>query len=267
MGQGQEGGGVSKIRGKYTPLRDAILDCSAWRAMSMGARALYVSIRRRTFNDGSNNGQVRFSNRQAQRELGSRDRYVTIWFRELQHYGFIVLASKGYLGGEGRGVASSWRVTELPSLENASHAEGYGATRDASEASINRAPMLPAALGPTAVAILVKRTDLPPAGSDWPKKLRPLPVRGAASIGMQSAAACLQVPVEADRPLQRARVAPDGSQNYGPSAAVITPPVYIAPAETSTDAARLLREKVATVVRRRRRELQLISRKLNGGSP
>jgi hypothetical protein len=35
------------------------------------------------------------------------------WFRELQHYGFIVMVTPGVLGVEGKGKAPRWRLTEL----------------------------------------------------------------------------------------------------------------------------------------------------------
>jgi hypothetical protein len=38
---------------------------------------------------------------------------IARWFRELQHYGFIVMTRPGWLGVEGRGRAPRWRLTEL----------------------------------------------------------------------------------------------------------------------------------------------------------
>jgi hypothetical protein len=46
-------------------------------------------------------------------ELGSHHNQIARWFRELQHYGFIVLAKPGFLGVEGKGQAPRWRLTEL----------------------------------------------------------------------------------------------------------------------------------------------------------
>src|SRR5215204_7356118 len=34
------------------------------------------------------------------------------WFRELQHFGFIVMMSPGHLGLNGKGKAPHWRLTE-----------------------------------------------------------------------------------------------------------------------------------------------------------
>jgi hypothetical protein len=42
-----------------------------------------------------------------------RDRdSISRWFRELQHYGFIVMTEPGSLGVDGKGRAPRWRVTE-----------------------------------------------------------------------------------------------------------------------------------------------------------
>src|SRR5262249_23490726 len=47
------------------------------------------------------------------KELRSHHNQIARWFRELLHYGFIVLAKPGYLGIEGKGQAPRWRLTEL----------------------------------------------------------------------------------------------------------------------------------------------------------
>jgi hypothetical protein len=88
------------------------LDTPAWRAMSHGARNLYVALKRRCRNDASNNGKIFLSQRQAAIELGSSRNYVGRWFRELQHYGFIVMTKHGNLGLDGAGRSPHWRLTE-----------------------------------------------------------------------------------------------------------------------------------------------------------
>ena len=89
------------------------LDAPAWRALSHGARSLYVALKRRCRNDLSNNGKIFLSQRQAEIELGSKRRYVARWFRELEYYGFIVLTRRGSLGLEGKGKAPHWRLTDI----------------------------------------------------------------------------------------------------------------------------------------------------------
>ena len=89
------------------------LDAPAWRALSLGARSLYVVLKRRHRHDANNNGKIFLSQRQAVIELGSKRDYVARWFRELEHYGFTVMTRPGGLGLEGRGKAPHWRLTEL----------------------------------------------------------------------------------------------------------------------------------------------------------
>jgi hypothetical protein len=82
----------------------------AWRAMSFGARSLYVALK----GQSSNTGNLAYlSYRKAANELGIKNlRKIAEWFRELEHYGFIVMHRHGSLGVEGRGKAPQWRLTE-----------------------------------------------------------------------------------------------------------------------------------------------------------
>jgi hypothetical protein len=81
--------------------------------MSHGARSLYVALKLRYSDNFKNNGQIYLSLRDAAEEIGSGREEVCNWFRELQHYGFIVRTQAGYLGTEGRGRAPQWRLTEV----------------------------------------------------------------------------------------------------------------------------------------------------------
>jgi len=82
------------------------LDAPAWRAMSLGARMLYIALRRR------NNGRIFLSQRNAAKELGSHHNEIARWFRELRYYGFIVMTAPGALGVDGKGKAPCWRLTD-----------------------------------------------------------------------------------------------------------------------------------------------------------
>ena len=53
------------------------------------------------------------SQRMAATELRSHHKEIGRWFRELQHYSFIVMSNPGCLGVNGKGRAPSWRLTEL----------------------------------------------------------------------------------------------------------------------------------------------------------
>ena len=90
-----------------------VVDSQAWRNMSMGARVLYLSLKRRYWKDRHNNGRIFISQRDAAKELGRSTTQITRWFRELQHYGFIVQTQRGSLGTDGVGRAPHWRLTEV----------------------------------------------------------------------------------------------------------------------------------------------------------
>jgi hypothetical protein len=91
----------------FVPLDKEMMDSPAWRAMSYGARCLYIHLKRR------NNGRIFLSERDAQEEMGCTHRdSIRRWFRENQHYGFIVMTEPGCLGVDGKGKAPHWRLTE-----------------------------------------------------------------------------------------------------------------------------------------------------------
>jgi hypothetical protein len=97
----------------FVPLLVNTLDSPAWRAMSHGARSLYVALKRRYSVNIHNNGRLFLSQRDAHEEIRSHHNEIARWYRELQHYGFIVLTVPGVLGVEGKGQAPRWRLTEL----------------------------------------------------------------------------------------------------------------------------------------------------------
>src|SRR5262245_52917585 len=96
----------------FVPLFKGTLNTPAWRAMSHGARSLYLALKLRYSNSFKNNGSIYLSQRDAQKELGSNRSYIARWFRELQYYGFIVMTQPGSLGVEGKGRAPHWRLTD-----------------------------------------------------------------------------------------------------------------------------------------------------------
>ena len=93
----------------FVPLLHSTLDTSAWRALSHGARSIYVALKRRV---PKGRNQAYLSHRDAVREVGSKNR-IGEWFSELEHYGFTVKIRHGSLGFEGNGKATIWRLTEL----------------------------------------------------------------------------------------------------------------------------------------------------------
>jgi hypothetical protein len=80
--------------------------------MSHGARSFYVALKWNYNSQTHNNGGIYLSVRKAAREIGSDLKQVVRWYRELQHYGFIVMMKPGYLGVDGKGQAPRWRLTE-----------------------------------------------------------------------------------------------------------------------------------------------------------
>ena len=55
----------------FVMVTNQVLDAPAWRAMSHGARSLYVALKRRYWPNKKNNGRIYLSLRHAAKELGS----------------------------------------------------------------------------------------------------------------------------------------------------------------------------------------------------
>jgi hypothetical protein len=94
----------------FVPLLKGTSRTSAWKAMSHGARSLYIALRSR-YNTRLQNA-VYVSARIAAEELGSNKDYVARWHHELVHYGFVVVVEGAHLGSEGEGKAAHVRLTE-----------------------------------------------------------------------------------------------------------------------------------------------------------
>jgi hypothetical protein len=95
----------------FVPLLKSTLATPAWRAMSLGARSLYVALKSR-HNLGKQNA-VYLSIRDAAEELDSNKDHIGRWYRELQHYGFAVLVTPGRIAAKGtKGRAAHWRLTD-----------------------------------------------------------------------------------------------------------------------------------------------------------
>ena len=106
---------MSRVKGRlppFVPLLKDTIKTEAWKALSHGARSLYAVLKGR-YNINLQNA-VWVSTRDAEEELGqySTRRNVMRWFRELQHYGFIVMVSPAHHGVNGHGKAPHWRLTE-----------------------------------------------------------------------------------------------------------------------------------------------------------
>jgi hypothetical protein len=102
----------------FVPLLKETLDAPAWKALSHGARSLYVGLKRRYNVNYHNNGKLWLSQRDAAREVGSHHNEIARWYRELQFYGFIRMHTPGGLGVHGKGKAPHWRLTELGYMQD-----------------------------------------------------------------------------------------------------------------------------------------------------
>jgi hypothetical protein len=101
-----------KIQGRFFPMFHETLESPAYKKLSFGARALLVALRAKHV---KNNGHVYLSQRDASKALGHKRRNdIANWYRELQHYGFLVQTEAASLGVDGKGKATHWRLTELP---------------------------------------------------------------------------------------------------------------------------------------------------------
>jgi hypothetical protein len=101
------------IEGPFVALLKDTLGSPAWRSMSHGARSLYICLKSRYHSKQHNNGRLHVSQREAMKEIGSSIEQIARWFRELQHFGFIVMTTPGHLGLDGKGKAPHWRLTEI----------------------------------------------------------------------------------------------------------------------------------------------------------
>ena len=114
---------MAKDKGRlapFVPLLKSTLDAPAWKALSMGARSLYLALKRRVPKDRN---RAYLSTRNAADELAVGKTQARRWFAELEHYKFIVLLQAGCLGTDGKGKAPHWRLTELGQTSKTS-AEG-----------------------------------------------------------------------------------------------------------------------------------------------
>jgi hypothetical protein len=99
-----------RIPGQYTAIRWEILDSPAWKQMSMGARLLYIALVKPLSFNRDNNGKIFLSTRDAAKQLNANKESICIWYRELEHYGFIVMTMPGTMGPKGK--APHWRITD-----------------------------------------------------------------------------------------------------------------------------------------------------------
>jgi hypothetical protein len=96
---------------RHVRLHHWMTDSAAWHDLSVVARAIYPEIAKRY--NGSNNGQISYSAREAADELHISK--TTAWesIKTLTDHGFIVEVKKGAFSRKNR-HATEWRLTEFP---------------------------------------------------------------------------------------------------------------------------------------------------------
>ena len=103
-----------KSNGPFVAVPKAIMATPAWRAMSLGARLLWIELRGWLRNDGSNNGKAYLACRGAAKAIGTKSKgSIVRWYAENKHYGFVRKTAEGFLGLDGRGIAAHYRFTDL----------------------------------------------------------------------------------------------------------------------------------------------------------
>lgn len=103
---------------RFIQVFEWVLKTEAWKALDVYERALYIEMKMR-FN-GSNNGDISMSHREAARILNCSNKPIAAAFAGLQDKGFIRAVQKGSFDWKSRadgttaGRATRWRLTELP---------------------------------------------------------------------------------------------------------------------------------------------------------
>jgi DNA-binding transcriptional MocR family regulator len=105
----------SKSPPRYVMINHWVMDTAAWKDISANARAIYLEILKRY--NGSNNGRIGYSVRQAAIELKISRTTASRAIKELVSHGFIVAEQKGSFNykmdanGKRKRLASEWRLT------------------------------------------------------------------------------------------------------------------------------------------------------------
>ena len=98
-------------KNRFVMLDFWLLESEAWRALSPGARCLYIEVRQR-FN-GMNNRYISFSVREAAEKLHADKDTVAKWFKELAEKGFLKPRKPGSFDFKKR-HATEWIITAEP---------------------------------------------------------------------------------------------------------------------------------------------------------
>ena len=107
----------SHFAGTFVGVETGMMKSPAWRHLEGDSIKLLLDIMGRTKHDGSNNGEVSYSTREAAALLGSTKNTAAKRFQQLVAHGFLAEVQKGAFSVKHR-VATTWRLTLLPTVEN-----------------------------------------------------------------------------------------------------------------------------------------------------
>ena len=96
----------------FTKLDEWLMSSQAWSSLKPAPRALYIELKR--LYNGSNNGRLFLSQRDASQRLNINRSTVSRYFKELIDKGFLVETQGHCLGFQGNGKAAHYALTELP---------------------------------------------------------------------------------------------------------------------------------------------------------
>ena len=116
-----------KGAGRHVQLPEYLQATEAWASLKPGPRALYIELKRR-FN-GSNNGNLVLSHRDAAKAINVHRNTISGYFCELQTRGLISMTQGPYLGPSGVGQAALWALQELQTVDGKPAQKGFKAWR------------------------------------------------------------------------------------------------------------------------------------------
>jgi len=98
---------------RHVRLHHWLMETAAWKSLTGNQRAIYIEMAARYAGDGSNNGRIPYSVREAAECLGIGKSTADRDFDVLEERGFIVPTTKGAFSLKRR-HATEWRLTEFP---------------------------------------------------------------------------------------------------------------------------------------------------------
>lgn len=108
-----------KGAGRHVQLPEWLQQTEAWASLKPGPRTLYIELKRRY--NGTNNGKLFLSHRDAAEAINVHRNTVGPWFDELERRGLIRMEKGAHLGADGYGKAAQWALCEMPTCTGKPH--------------------------------------------------------------------------------------------------------------------------------------------------